>query len=180
MSKLSEQDRRDLSKALSYANWSALGIIIPFVGWLLAGMALSFIKTIPLTDESRARIQQIKRAAWIGIVISSLAIAAWGGYYKYQQSQELKKQNETQQIKTSEFEEKNKRQMSAQAGLSNCLYKAGKSYSDGFKAESIRLGITDGTLPRENANRWDSILKANKDDCYRQFDSGLFDYYINN
>lgn len=185
MSKITEQDRRDLSKALSYANWSALGIIIPFVGWLLAGMSLSFVKTIPITKETKSRIHQIKRAAWLGIIISSIAFAAWGGYYKYQTTQTKKReaqirqqQEESQKQKQETDNEQARREIRARNGLNNCLGQAYDSYKQGWDAEAKRLGWSDGTLPKANAELWESRYKDAKDECYRQFNAGLFDNYI--
>ena len=79
MAKVTEQDRRDLSKALTYANFSIFGFVIPFLGWILAGMSLSFIKTIAVTDETRKRVEQVKRNAKIGIIISTVAFVAYTG-----------------------------------------------------------------------------------------------------
>jgi len=79
MAKTTEQDRRDLSKALTYANFSIFGFVIPFLGWILAGMSLSFIKTIAVTDETRKRVEQVKRNAMIGIIISTVAFVAYSG-----------------------------------------------------------------------------------------------------
>jgi hypothetical protein len=185
MAKLTEQDQRDLSKALSYANWSALGLIIPFVGWLLGGMALSFIKTIPVTSQSKERIKQVKRAAWLGIILASVAAAAWGGYYKYQQIQDKKAAEAAQQQAWDEQKRKDdaefeatQNKLRAQNGLNNCLGEAYDSYKEGFLAESRNLGRTDGLLPQANVDRWDKRYKDAQDACYRQFNAGLFDNYI--
>lgn len=102
MARLTEQDQRDLSKALSYANWSVLGLIVPIIGFLLAGMSLSYIKTIPVTTQSRTKINQIKNVAWLGIIVSVLALMAWGGYIKYQRAQESNRQQDIMRQQNAE------------------------------------------------------------------------------
>lgn len=81
---VTEQDYKDLSKALSYANWAALGLLVPFLGWLLGGMALSFIKPIPRTEKTELRLNQVKKTAWVAIVASSLAAGIWIWLYNNQ------------------------------------------------------------------------------------------------
>lgn len=44
-----------------------------------------------------------------------------------------------------------------------------KTFSDGFKQESLSLGRTDGRLPKEYADRWEERLSQWKKDCMAEF-----------
>lgn len=185
MAKLSKQEEKDLSKALNYANWSLLGVVVPLIGWLLGGMALSFAKSVPENEKSIMRLEHIRRMAWVGIIIATLAAAGWAGYFRYQVVQAQKHQEQIQkEAKQAEKEQQEAKQQQeaqerrAKLGLSNCLFQAQKSYSEGFTKESEDLGRTDGLLPQANADRWDGILKDSKEECYQMYNSGLFDNYI--
>ena len=179
MSDVTNQDRKDLSKALGYANWSALGLIIPFVGWLLAGMALSFIKTIPETHETTARLKQVKRAAWLGIIISSLAVAAWGGYYKYNQSQEARRLQAVQQAENQKKEADTRKQKLAKEVLDSCIRFADSEYWAYVKLNATSQNtLADGrTTYYASEYTWDTASKNKKDEideCYRKQQAGLF------
>lgn len=90
MAKLSEQDRRDLSRALNYANWSFSGLIIPFIGLFFAGISLNIAKSIPSAKESQAKLYHITKSARLGFIVSLLAMGAWGGIYNYHNNQVAK------------------------------------------------------------------------------------------
>ena len=83
-----DQDYKDLSKALSYANWATLGLIIPFLGWLLAGSSLNIIRGIEETKQNARKISVVRRTAWIAIVISSISAGLWLWFYNSTQNQE--------------------------------------------------------------------------------------------
>ncbi len=169
MSDTTAQDLKDLSKAHSYANWSVFGLIIPFVGLILAGMALSFLKVIPSNKDTELRIQQVKKTAFLGIVVSVIAMLFWGGFYKYNSWQ-----NEKEQEVQSEQSEQDRK---LQEGLLNCLGDADNTYNYMWESEEKRLGRTDNTLPFENIEMLDKQREDSKNDCYRQHEAGLIYIY---
>ena len=174
MSKVTVQDRKDLSKALNYANWSILGLLIPFVGIILGSMGLSFIKTIPYSPATAPRARQVYYKSWAGIILSIISIVAWAGYFKYQRNLISKHQNQIQQEAQNETAKK----FRATEGLNNCINVAVTTNHDGFKAQSESLGRTDGLLPMDSAKLWDQRLLDAKNECYTRFNAGLFDYYV--
>lgn len=156
MAKVTEQDRKDLSKALSYANWSVLGLFIPFVGWLLAGISLSFIKTVPRTTETAARLNQIKKMAWIGIIVSSIAVAVWGGLYRFNSQMKRREQVRAEQQKKDEQTRiywlsvaEEKRKTTEKVQLQSCIENANKWYDD-------------NSTGLHQADYWNSLLARKK------------------
>ena len=135
MSNTTAQDLKDLSRAHSYANWSVFGLIIPFVGLILAGMALSFLKVIPSNKDTKLRIQQVKKTAYLGIVVSIIAILFWGGFYRYNQYQSEKEniriqQAAEQQAQQQKLDEasKDNTENTRIINLQNCLNSADSNY----------------------------------------------------
>ncbi len=182
MAKLTELQEKDLKTAEKYSNWSFVGIIIPLVGWIFGSFSIKMMNTLPTPTNvmSRAYFRGIKSKAWWGIILSTLSFAlAIGlkGYTAYQSNQSEMQQEQVQTQQDSAGAEE-MRKIRAQNGLNNCLDNAYKTYEEGFKDESKKLGRTDGLLPEANVERWDERYKESKDECYRQFDAGLFDTYI--
>ena len=64
----SHQDYLDARRAQSLAAWSYIGLIIPLLGWILAGQPLSIVKTLP----EHGKIGKIKWSARRNSVISIL------------------------------------------------------------------------------------------------------------
>lgn len=64
-------ERRDLERANSLANWSFVGLVIPLVGWILAGLSKSHLKNLQPTNEAELRrIIQVRNKTNLSILLS--------------------------------------------------------------------------------------------------------------
>ena len=67
-----EFNQKDVRKAQSYAGWSYIGLVIPLVGWILAGLSLSLLKDLPKDGELARRAKRVRETADISIVLSTI------------------------------------------------------------------------------------------------------------
>lgn len=72
------EQAHDVRKAQSLAIWSYVGLIIPLLGWILAGISISLSKSIPDTGKLGERAKKARTTAKISIIVSVLIILAWG------------------------------------------------------------------------------------------------------
>lgn len=75
MTSKKQQINAEIGQSNSLANWSITGIIIPVVGWICGGKALSIINRFnPDTPTETIQFQNIKTKAWVGIILSTLSL----------------------------------------------------------------------------------------------------------
>lgn len=69
-------DQRDVDKAFNYASWSYLWLVVPLIGWILAGMAISsanrLLKRGKISETVKDKALRTKSRAKISIVLSIL------------------------------------------------------------------------------------------------------------
>lgn len=71
-----ENYMHDLRKAQSAAAWSYLGLIMPLIGWILAGISSSSLKSIPggISDSLDNRVRRIRSNINISVLLSILVV----------------------------------------------------------------------------------------------------------
>lgn len=67
----------DVRKAQSLAAWSYVGLIIPLLGWILAGISLSLTKSIPDVGNLGERTQRVRSNAHVSITLSVIITLIW-------------------------------------------------------------------------------------------------------
>jgi hypothetical protein len=76
-------DNPDLDKAQSLAYWSFVGLVIPLLGWVLAGLSLHTFKLLPPEVSSGLKVRRLKRLAIDSLILSSLAFVVWASLCRY-------------------------------------------------------------------------------------------------
>jgi hypothetical protein len=85
----------DVRKAQSLAAWSYTGLIIPLLGWILAGISLSLTKYVPDVGDLGERAQRVRSNARISITLSIIVAIIWG-IFTYASVQDAKQQQAAQ------------------------------------------------------------------------------------
>lgn len=76
-SNAAQEDYFDARHAQALAAWSYIGLVIPFIGWILAGLSLSTSKDLP-TEGKVGRLRKSARStATLSIFLSLVATSIW-------------------------------------------------------------------------------------------------------
>lgn len=67
---MTEYEKKDLNRANNLATWSFIGIFIPILGFVLAGLSRSYLKELPPSLEER----RVRRKSGISILLSIVAM----------------------------------------------------------------------------------------------------------
>jgi hypothetical protein len=71
------EDYLDARRAQSLAGWSYVGLVIPLIGWILAGMSLSTSKDLPREGKIGKRRQSARSNATLSILLSVVVAFIW-------------------------------------------------------------------------------------------------------
>lgn len=155
---MDEHDIQDLRKARSLAGWSYLGIILPLLGWILAGISLATSKHLePKTTKAERRVRSVRRSAIWGMVISTVMFilyASLGVWTSYNNNREIKEQvkQQAQQAEQAANVERINAQ-SRQLLLSNCLDNVDKWYKE--NVEGLTTVFQEQNLLEQKAQEID-------------------------
>lgn len=72
-----KEDRIDLRKAQNMAAWSYVGLVIPILGWILAGISLSLSKDLPQEGKLGERRKNARSNAIVSIILSIGVAIIW-------------------------------------------------------------------------------------------------------
>lgn len=161
-----ELDRHDLRRADSLASWSFIGLVVPLIGWILAGLSKSTLRRIEGDDERTQReVTRINKKASISILISVFVVIAYVAFYAwvYKENERLieLQQNEARVQEILRQQEDARKQNA----LNECLNSAYNDYKTSWEQESAYLGYS-GKLPSWNADRQEAAYAEAKNLCY--------------
>ncbi|MBX7268812.1 hypothetical protein KIF24_24185 [Micromonospora sp. Llam7] len=135
---MDKHDRRELERADSLANWSFVGILVPIVGWVLAGLSNSTVKRLPVptSENDVAKLRSVNSkivasvATSVSIVVLSLAFMVYGIFLIQEAETQVRKEAESQAV---EVEQKTlydqwQQEQTQQAALETCLQQADSRY----------------------------------------------------
>jgi hypothetical protein len=151
------EDFLDARRAQTLAGWSYIGIVIPLVGWILAGMSLSVSKDLPTNGKIGKRRRSARSNATLSILLSVVASFIWIGVIdnaasssKQQQSQQAVQSTPAQTVDNQ------------QAALQACIDQAHREW-DGD------IAIAEGGLDQEPYNFDKSQLDQQLNLCHEQY-----------
>jgi len=171
------QNRDDANKAVSLASWSYIGLIVPLIGWILAGYSLSLSSGLPRIGIIGRKVRSARRNAGISIVLSILIVIFWTGIYVFgvreAHKQDLQKEQAQQQAQKDQEQSQQFQQQIKQTTLDNCLKQADDNYTNYVKLNGthVKDDPVQGpvyTMPQTN---WDYVERqknSEKDECYRR------------
>lgn len=174
---MNEHDRQDLRKARSLAGWGFIGVFLPLLGWILAGLSLSTSKHLdPQNEKATKAVKSVRSLAKTGIFVTTLAFVIYSGLgiWAYSQAQAESKR----QLDAQTLQEKNeKAAQEAEADLNRftlnqCLDTAYKSYKSAWDTDVAYLQRNDGRLPEMYSQKHESAYANAKDECYRGAEAG--------
>jgi len=166
----------DINKAQSLAHWSFVGLFVPIIGWILAGLSIHTLSLLPEEVQMSKKAHGIKSMAknsiYIGIILS--AILFYLGVKQYQgvqlQVQQAQRAREEQSKAQREKEDTAKfNREFQQRQFSNCLDAADTDYWSYIKLNGVAQA--DGSY-RALQYVWDNGSKQRseaKNECYRRY-----------
>ncbi len=80
--------RRDIHTARMMSYLGLLGIIVPLLGWIFGGIAISKIgyvlsEEVDWTNDLVNQLSIARVQAWVVVVMSTVTALLWGFYYYY-------------------------------------------------------------------------------------------------
>lgn len=173
---MNEFQERDLRKARFYALWGYVGILIPLIGWILAGISNSLLKDIPGENpKTKKAVADVRNHIVAVAALSSLVFMAFTsiGIINAIDTTNTNTNVEVSQPKSSVKLELDQQKQAKQQYLNTCLEDAQTRYNNYLKnnADYTTKGTDGETLYNMAQDKWDYIdqsLERNRDECYRR------------
>jgi hypothetical protein len=169
-----KQIRQDANKAVGLALWSYVGLVIPLVGWILAGYSRALVRDLPPdSGVVGRRVRTARFHSSVSVLLSILVILAWYGVYSLGMSELQKQETARQQQQQQAAQTQQLQQQAKQNALNSCLAQTDADYWNYVRlnASSSKPGANGSTVYYAPQTVWDSAEGARtkaKDECYRR------------